>query len=299
MGDQALAAALPTTTVFARVSPEQKARLIRLQRAADVDVGFLGDGVNDAVALHDADVGISVESAADVARDAADVVLVTKDLGILADGILEGRRIFTNTVKYVLMAVSSNFGNMLSSSVASLVLPFLPLLPSQVLLNNLLYDFSEKTIPTDHVDDEQLLRPAHWDQRLIARFMLAFGPLNALADASVFLVLLLVFHAGPELFRAGYFAESFLTQTLIVFAIRTRRVPFLRSLPSFPLAATTLGVTAAGIALTFSPAARYFGFAQLSWSFVPVLAAIVVGYTLLVEATKTLFYRRALIMRTR
>jgi len=227
MDDATLAAALPKTTVFARASPEQKARLIRLQRAADIDVGFLGDGVNDAVALHDADVGISVESAADVARDAADVVLVTKDLGILADGILEGRRIFTNTVKYVLMAVSSNFGNMLSSSGASLVLPFLPLLPSQVLLNNLLYDFSEMTIPTDRVDDEQLRRPSHWDTRMIGRFMLAFGPLNALADTAVFLFLLLVMHAGPQLFRSGYFAESFLTQTLIVFAIRTRRVPFL------------------------------------------------------------------------
>jgi len=294
MDDVTLAASLGKTTVFARVSPEQKARLIRLQRAADVDVGFLGDGVNDAVALHDADVGISVESAADVARDAADVVLVTKDLGILADGILEGRRIFTNTVKYVLMAVSSNFGNMLSSSGASLVLPFLPLLPSQVLLNNLLYDFSEMTIPTDRVDDEALRRPSHWDTRMIGRFMLAFGPLNALADTSVFLVLLLVLHAGPALFRSGYFAESFITQTLIVFAIRTRRVPFFRSSPSISLAASTLGVTAIGIALTFSPLAGLFGFARLGWSFVPILAAIVVGYTLLVEAMKAFFYRRAL-----
>ncbi len=298
MDDAALAARLASTTVFARASPEQKARLIRLQRAADVDVGFLGDGVNDAVALHDADVGISVESASDVARDAADVVLVTKDLGILADGILEGRRIFTNTVKYVLMAVSSNFGNMLSSSGASLVLPFLPLLPSQVLLNNLLYDFSEMTIPTDKVDEEQLRRPSHWDTRMIGRFMFAFGPLNALADTSVFLVLLLVMHAGPELFRSGYFAESFLTQTLIVFAIRTRRVPFFRSSPSIPLAASTLGVTAIGLALTFSPLSALFGFARLGSSFVPLLAAIVIGYTLLVECMKAFFYRRALEIRT-
>jgi Mg2+-importing ATPase len=291
LDDRALTAALPATTVFARVSPDQKARLIRLQRAGGVDVGFLGDGVNDAEALHDADVGISVESASDVARDAADVVLVTKDLGIVADGILEGRRIFTNTVKYVLMAVSSNFGNMLSSAGASLVLPFLPLLPSQVLLNNLLYDFSEMTIPTDNVDAEQLRRPAHWDPRMIGRFMLAFGPLNALADGAVFFVLLLGFHAGPDFFRAGYFAESFVTQTLIVFAIRTRRVPFFRSRPSVAVAATTLGVCAIGIVLTFTPLARFFGFAQLGGTFVPAIAAIVVAYTLAVEAMKTWFFR--------
>ncbi len=192
------------------------------------------------------------------------------------------------------MAVSSNFGNMLSSSGASLVLPFLPLLPSQVLLNNLLYDFSEMTIPTDQVDEEALRRPAHWDTRMIGRFMLAFGPLNALADTSAFLVLLLVLHAGPDLFRSGYFAESFITQTLIVFAIRTRRVPFFRSSPSILLAASTLGVTAIGIALTFSPLGRFFGFARLGWSFVPILAAIVVGYTILVESMKAFFYRRAL-----
>jgi Mg2+-importing ATPase len=294
MDDRALAAALASTTIFARVSPDQKARLIRTQRAADVDVGFLGDGVNDAPALHDADVGISVEAAADVARNAADVVLVTKDLGIVADGILEGRRIFTNTVKYVLMAVSSNFGNMLSSAGGSLVLPFLPLLPSQVLLNNLLYDFSEMTIPTDNVDEEQLRRPAHWDTRMIGRFMLAFGPLNALADVSVFVVLLAAYHAGPELFRSGYFAESFLTQTLIVFAIRTRRVPFVRSRPSAALAATTIIVTAIGMALVFSPLAPLFGFARLGWGFVPLLVAIVIGYTLLVEMTKAVFFRHLL-----
>jgi Mg2+-importing ATPase len=294
LNDAALTALLPVTTVFARVSPDQKARLVRLQRAADVDVGFLGDGVNDAVALHDADVGISVESAADVARDAADVVLVTKDLGLLADGIVEGRRIFTNTVKYVLMAVSSNFGNMLSSATASMFLPFLPLLPSQVLLNNVLYDFSEMTISTDRVDDEQLRRPAHWDARMIGRFMLVFGPLSSLGDLAVFAVLLAIVHAGPQMFRAGYFAESFLTQTLIVFAIRTRRVPFFRSRPSLALTVTTLAVTAAGVALAFSPFAPFFGFARLGWTFVPVLTAIVAGYAILVEVTKGFFYRRLL-----
>lgn len=292
MDDVALAAALRRTTIFARVSPEDKARIIRAQRADDVDVGFLGDGVNDAIALHDADVGISVESAVDVARDAADVVLVTKDLGIVADGVVEGRRIFTNTVKYVLMATSSNLGNMLSTAGASLVLPFLPLLPSQILLNNLLYDASEMTIPSDAVDQEQLRRPAHWDMRLIGRFMLVFGPLSALGDVAMFIALLTFLHADPAMFRAGYFAESFVTQTLVVFAIRTRRVPFFTSRPGAALATTTLAVTAIGAGLTFSPFAPLFGFARLGWTIVPVLAAVTVSYVVLVEAAKTLFFRR-------
>ncbi|HTJ25376.1 MAG TPA: magnesium-translocating P-type ATPase [Candidatus Limnocylindria bacterium] len=298
MSDAQAQAALPGTTVFARVSPDQKARLIRLQRAGGVDVGFLGDGVNDAVALHDADVGISVESAADVARDAADVVLVTKDLGILADGIIEGRTIFANTVKYVLMATSSNFGNMLSTAGASLVLPFLPLLPSQVLLNNLLYDVSEMTIPTDTVDAEQLRRPAHWDTALIGRFMVLFGPISAVGDVATFFALLLLLHADPATFRAGYFAESFVTQTLIVFAIRTRRVPFLRSRPSRALAATTLAVTVLGVGLPFSPLAPLFGFARLPWSFVPILTTLLICYVLVVELAKTAFFRRLGIRRS-
>ena len=277
MDDGALAAALGRTTIFARVSPEDKARIIRVQRAGDVDVGFLGDGVNDAIALHDADVGISVESAVDVARDAADVVLVTKDLGIVADGVVEGRRIFTNTVKYVLMATSSNLGNMVSTAGASLVLPFLPLLPAQILLDNLLYDASEMTIPSDAVDEEQLRRPAHWDTHLIGRFMLVFGPLSALGDLAMFVALLTYLHADPATFRAGYFAESFVTQTLVVFAIRTRRVPFFTSRPGVAFAATTLAVTAIGAGLTFSPFAPSFGFARLGWSVVPTLAVIVVA----------------------
>jgi Mg2+-importing ATPase len=296
MGDVELAKALVTTTIFARVSPEQKARLIKLQRATGVDVGFLGDGVNDAVALHDADVGISVESAADVAKDAADIVLVTKDLGILAEGVVEGRRIFANTIKYVLMGTSSNFGNMLSTAVGSMFLPFLPLLPSQILLNNLLYDVSEMTIPTDNVDEEQLHRPAHWDMRLIRRFMVVFGPINAIMDFSIFGVMIVAFHAGPTLFRSGFFVESFITQTLIIFAIRTRRVPFLRSRPSRALAVTTIGVAIIGAGLPFVPViGSFFGFVALPAAYFGLLAVLVVVYLVFVEAAKTWFFRSTLL----
>jgi P-type Mg2+ transporter len=292
MDDAELAKALAATTIFARISPEQKARLISLQRATGVDVGFLGDGVNDAVALHDADVGISVDSAADVAKDAADIVLVTKDLGILADGVVEGRRIFANTIKYVLMGTSSNFGNMLSTAVGSMFLPFLPLLPSQILLNNLLYDFSEMTIPTDNVDEEQLHRPAHWDMGLIRRFMIVFGPINAFMDFSIFAVMLVAFHAGPPLFRSGFFVESFITQTLIIFAIRTRRVPFFRSRPSRALAVTTIGVAVIGAGLPFVPViGPFFGFVVLPPAYFGLLAGLVIAYLVFVETAKTWFFR--------
>ena len=198
MDDAALLALLPQTTIFARVSPEQKSRIILAQRSLGADVGFLGDGVNDAIALHDADVGISVDSAADVAKDAADVVLLDKDLGIIADGVVEGRRIFANTIKYVLMGTSSNFGNMFSAAGASLFLSFLPMLPTQILLNNLLYDVSEMTIPTDNVDEELLARPAQWDIGLIRRFMAFFGPISSVYDFLTFAVMLRVFDAGAE-----------------------------------------------------------------------------------------------------
>ena len=293
MTDETLKAALGETTIFARIAPDQKARLIKLQLASGDTVGFLGDGVNDAIALHDADVGISVESAADVAKDAADIVLVTKDLGILADGVSEGRRIFANTIKYVLMATSSNFGNTLSTAVGSLILPFLPMLPSQILLNNLLYDMSEMTIPTDNVDEETLLRPAHWDMGLIRRFMLVFGPLSSLADMVIFGAMLLFLHFSPIAFRSGYFLESFVTQTLIIFAIRTRRVPFLRSRASRPLTLTTIGVALVGAALPFSPFAAFFGFVPLPLPFFGVLAPVAIAYVLLVELAKKWFFRHA------
>jgi Mg2+-importing ATPase len=291
LDDAALAAALPQTTIFARVTPEQKSRVINAARALGSTVGFMGDGVNDAVALHDADVGISVESATDVAKDAADIVLLDKDLGILAMGITEGRRIFANTIKYVLMGTSSNFGNMFSAGGASLFLTFLPMLPTQILLNNLLYDISEMTIPTDNVDEEQLRRPSHWDTRLIRRFMLYFGPISSIFDFATFGIMLGVFNADADLFRSGWFVESLATQSLVIFAIRTRRVPFFRSRPSWPLFTSTLLVVAIGVYLPYSPFADTLGFTALPATFLAVLAGMIVTYLVLIEIGKHFFYR--------
>jgi len=291
LDDDELAAAIATTTVFARVSPEHKARIVSVQRRTGGDVAFLGDGVNDALALHAADVGISVDSATDVAKDAADVILLEKDLDVLADGVAEGRRIFANTIKYVLMGTSSNFGNMFSAAGASLFLPFLPMLPSQILLNNLLYDTSQLAIPTDNVDEEQLRRPSHWDIKFIRRFMLYFGPFSSLFDFATFALMLWVFHAGPELFHTGWFVESLATQTLIIFAIRTRRVPFFRSHPSLTLTLAALGVVTIGAILPATPIAHTLGFQPLPAGYFTALAGMVAAYLTLVEIGKRLFYR--------
>nr|WP_221218463.1 MULTISPECIES: magnesium-translocating P-type ATPase [unclassified Mycolicibacterium] len=277
-------------TIFARISPEQKAQLITSARQHGRAVGFLGDGVNDALALHAADVGISVDCATDVAKDAADVVLLEKDLGVLATGVAEGRRIFANTIKYVLMGTSSNFGNMFSAAAASAILTFLPMLPSQILLNNLLYDSSQLAIPTDRVDAEQLHAPAHWNVSFIRRFMLTFGPISSLFDFLTFGLMLGVLHAGPVEFRTGWFVESLATQTLIIFAVRTRRIPFYRSRPGGVLAVSTFVVVALGVALTLSPLAGMLGFTALPMSFFAALVAMTVLYLVLVELTKTVFY---------
>jgi P-type Mg2+ transporter len=293
LDDTALAAVITTTTVFARVSPEQKARIVRIQRLSGRAVAFLGDGVNDALALHTADVGISVDSATDVAKDAADVILLEKDLDVLADGVVEGRRIFANTIKYVLMGTSSNFGNMFSAAGASLFLTFLPMLPAQILLNNLLYDTSQLAIPTDNVDEAQLRRPSHWDIRFIRRFMFYFGPFSSVFDFATFGVMLWVFHAGPAEFRTGWFVESLATQTLVIFAIRTRRIPFFRSHPSLPLTVAALGVVSVGALLPATPLAATLGFQPLPGAFFAALVAMVVCYLALIEAGKRLFYGAA------
>jgi P-type Mg2+ transporter len=290
LDDAALSAATPHTTVFARVSPEQKSRVIKLARAGGADVAFLGDGVNDAVALHAADVGISVESATDVAKDAADIVLLDKDLGVLADGVMEGRRIFANTLKYVLMATSSNFGNMFSAAGASLFLSFLPMLPSQILLNNLLYDVGQLAIPTDRVDAEVLRRPAGWDISFVRRFMAVFGPVSSLFDFMTFYVMLVLLDAGHSEFRTGWFVESLATQTLVVFVIRTRRIPFLRSRPSRAMIALPIACAGVGAVLPFTPLAEVLGFASLPLEFFLILLGLIAAYLVLVEAVKARFY---------
>jgi Mg2+-importing ATPase len=289
-GDQ-LGDLLARTTVFARVSPEHKAQIVRAQRATGTDVAFLGDGVNDAVALHAADVGISVDSATDVAKDAADVLLLEKDLDVLADGVTGGRRIFANTIKYVLMGTSSNFGNMFSAAGASIFLKFLPMLPSQILLNNLLYDTSQLAIPTDEVDAELVAQPTRWDLGFIRRFMIFFGPISSIFDFATFGIMLWVFHAGPVLFRTGWFVESLATQTLVIFVIRTRRVPFFRSRPSMPLALAAVGIVVVGAVLPYTSLAHILGFQPLPGRFFLALAGIVVTYLVLIEIGKYWFFR--------
>lgn len=293
LDDAQLGAIIHRTTIFARVSPEDKARIVRVQRLSGVDVGFIGDGVNDALALHAADIGISVDSASDVAKDSADVILLEKNLDVLADGVIEGRRIFANTIKYILMGTSSNFGNMFSAAGASLFLSFLPMLPSQILLNNLLYDTSQLAIPTDEVDPEQLARPSRWNISFIRRFMMYFGPISSLFDFATFGVMLWVFDAGPTQFRSGWFVESLATQTLVIFAIRTRRIPFFRSTPSVALLLSAIGVVLVGALLPATPLAGSLGFHPLPLGFFVALVLLVFCYLGLIEIAKDLFYRSA------
>jgi len=290
LDDDALAAAIPGTTVFARVTPAHKARVVTIARRGGVDVGFMGDGVNDAIALHAADVGISVQTATDVAKDAADIVLLDKDLGVVADGVAEGRRIFANTLKYVLMATSSNFGNMFSAAGASLFLGFLPMLPSQILLNNLLYDVGQLAIPSDNVDAEVMARPAAWDIAFVRRFMSVFGPISSIFDIATFFVMIHLLHASHSEFRSGWFVESLATQALVVFLIRTRRVPFFRSRPSRAMLITPLACAAVGAALPFTPLAHLLGFTALPVRFFLILFGMVVTYLALVELAKARFY---------
>ena len=292
LDDDALAAAIPGTTIFARVGPDQKSRMIRIARRTGADVAFLGDGVNDAVALHAADVGISVDSATEVAKDAADIVLLDKDLGVLAEGVREGRRIFANTLKYVLMATSSNFGNMFSAAGASLFLSFLPMLPSQILLNNLLYDVGQMAIPSDRVDPEAVARPAAWDIAFVRKFMMVFGPVSSIFDFATFYVMLVILNAGHSEFRSGWFVESLATQTLVIFVIRTRRVPFLRSRPSRLMIALPTSCATIGALLPFTPLASTLGFAALPLAFFLILLGMIGCYLVLVEVVKARFYAR-------
>ncbi|MGI9067812.1 MAG: magnesium-translocating P-type ATPase [Pyrinomonadaceae bacterium] len=291
MTDPALAHIVEQTSVFARVSPAQKSRIILALKQRSHVVGYLGDGINDAPLLHAADVGIAVSTAVNVAKDAADIILLERSLDVLHEGIIEGRKAFGNVMKYLLMGTSSNFGNMFSMAVASLFLPFLPMLPTQILLNNFLYDLAQVTIPTDHVDQTFILKPQRWNVRLIRDFMLYIGPISSIYDFTTFFVLLKVFSASEQLFHAGWFVESLATQTLVIFVIRTAGNPF-RSRPSLPLTITTILVVIAGLVIPFSSLGRILGFVPLPPAFFLFIAIATGTCLLLVELVKRKLMRR-------
>jgi Mg2+-importing ATPase len=293
MTDTALAHVVEQTSVFARVSPAQKNRIILALKHRSHVVGYLGDGINDAPSLHAADVGISVSTAVDVARDAADIILLERSLSVLHEGIIEGRKAFGNVMKYLLMGTSSNFGNMFSMAVASMFLPFLPMLPTQILLNNFLYDLAQVTIPTDHVDSTFIHKPQRWNVKMIRDFMIYIGPLSSIYDFLTFFALLKVFHASEQLFHTGWFVESLATQTLVIFIIRTAGNP-LRSRPSVALTVTTIAVVMAGIVIPFTSLGKILGFVPLPFAFFLFLAGASVTYLLLVEVVKRKLMRRLL-----
>lgn len=292
VSDDALPQLASSTSIFAEVEPNQKERIIIALRKAGHVVGYMGDGINDAPALHAADVGLSVQGAADVAKQAADIVLLEPDLAVLADGVREGRRTFANTQKYVFMSTSANFGNMFSMAGASLLLPFLPLLPKQILLTNLITDLPEMTIATDRVDAEAIERPQRWDVQFIRRFMFRFGLLSSVFDFLTFAVLYFVLKGSPELFRSGWFVESVVSAALVVLVLRTRGA-FWRSRPSMTLALATLAVVVVAVALPFTPVGAAFGFVPLPGLFLVMMGLIVVGYVGSAEMLKRWFYREA------
>jgi len=293
MTDSALAAVAEHTTVFARVSPAQKNRIILALKSRNHVVGFLGDGINDAPSIHTADVGVSVATAVDVAKDAADIILLERDLDVLHAGILEGRRAFGNVMKYLLMGTSSNFGNMFSMAGAFLFLPFLPMLPTQILLNNFLYDLAQITIPSDNVDDAFIRTPQRWNIGIIQRFMVVIGPISSIYDFLTFGVLLWVFRASEALFQTGWFVESLATQTLVLFVIRTAGNP-LRSRPSLPLAVTTVLVVLIGVILPFTPLAATLGLVPLPGAYFVFLGGVTMTYLVLVEVVKRRLMRKLL-----
>src|SRR5664280_1086946 len=294
MSETELAEAAGATSVFARLAPAHKERIIRALQSKGHVLGFMGDGINDAPALKAADVGISVDSAVDIAKESSDIILLENSLLVLEQGVLEGRRVFGNIVKYIKMAASSNFGNMFSVVGASAFLPFLPMRPIQVLTNNLLYDFSQTTIPTDKVDADWLTKPRKWEIGRILRFILFIGPISSIFDYLTFFLMLYIFNCwhNPALFHTGWFVESLFTQTLIIHVIRTNKIPFIQSWASWPLILTSIIIVAAGAWLTVSPLANTLGFVPLPPLFWLYLAIMLLGYALLTQVVKTWFIRR-------
>ena len=293
LDDASIAIQAENGAIFARVSPEQKNRVILALKARGHVVGYMGDGINDAPSLHTADVGISVMNGVNVAKDAAKIILLEKDLAVVNDGVLEGRRSFANIMKYIIMGTSSNFGNMFSMAAASLFLPFLPMLPSQILLNNFLYDVSQVSIPTDNVDPAMEQRPKRWQIGFIRQFMAIIGPISSIYDFLTFGVLLWVFHASTNesLFHTGWFVESLATQTLVVFVIRTAANP-LKSRPSRPLLISVLTVVGVAVVLPYAPLGGLLRFTPLPLSLLATIAILAVTYLFLVQAVKSWFYRR-------
>jgi Mg2+-importing ATPase len=296
LSDEELADVVESVEVFAKLSPDQKARVIRALHMRDHVVGFMGDGINDGPALKAADVGISVDTAVDIAKESADIILLEKSLLVLEEGVIEGRKVFGNIVKYVKMGASSNFGNMFSVLGASAWLPFMPMQAIQVLTNNLLYDFSQTAIPTDHVDEEYISQPRRWDITNITRFMVMVGPISSIFDYATFGTMYYVFgantEAGASLFQTGWFVESLLSQTLIIHIIRTARIPFVQSRASLPLVLTSITICAVGVWLPYSPFAHALGFTPLPSAYWPWVTAILLGYLTLAHLMKTWFIKR-------
>lgn len=296
MDDDTLAQTVEARTVFARLMPAHKERIVRVLRHRGHVVGFLGDGINDALALRTADIEISVDSAVDIAKEAADIILLEKSLMVLEEGVIEGRRTFVNMLKYIKMTASSNFGNVFSVLVASAFLPFLPMLPLHLLVQNLLYDISQVGIPFDNVDKELLAQPQRWKPELLSRFMIFFGPISSVFDITTYCLLWFVFGFATldqqTAFQSGWFIEGLLSQTLIVHMIRTRKLPFVQSFPGWPLLAMTLLVMSLGVLLPMSPLAHYFKLQALPLEYFPWLAAILFGYSVLAQAMKGVFARR-------
>jgi len=292
LSDEALLGCLGNTRLFCRVTPQQKLRVIMALKRMGQTVGFLGDGINDAPALHAADVGISVDAAADVAKAAAELILLEQDLGVVHEGVMEGRRTVVNTAKYLLMASSANFGNIFSMVLAGLILPFLPLLPIQVLLTNLIYDLAQSGLPLDNVDPEAVERPLHWESKLIERFMIVMGPISTVFDLMTFAVLVLFFRADVALFRTGWFIESLVTQIVMIFAVRTRRHMF-ASHPHPAVAGLAFGTAVLTLALPFLPRiGQWFEFVHPSAAYFAYLVAIVAGFLVAVEVVKRMFFAR-------
>jgi Mg2+-importing ATPase len=296
MSDEELIACIDSISILAKLSPLQKSRVVKILQAKGHTVGFMGDGINDASALRDADVGISVDTAVDIAKESADIILLEKDLMVLRKGVIYGRRTFGNIIKYIKMTASSNFGNMFSMLGASALLPFLPMLPIQILINNLLYDISQISIPWDIMDEDYIVKPRKWDASGISKFMIFIGPISSIFDYATFAVLWFVFKANTpahqNFFQTGWFIESLLSQTLIVHMIRTRKIPFIQSWAAAPVVALTSLIMLIGIVLPFTPIPGAFKLVPMPSSFFMWLVAILFAYCLLTQVIKNWFINK-------